>query len=49
MDRVIDLLQQKNHYLEKFLLMSEAELLNFENKDFGNLESFYLTSLFHFS
>ena len=41
MDRVIDLLQQKNHYLEKFLLMSEAELLNFENKDFGNLESFY--------
>lgn len=41
MDQVIDLLQKKNHYLEKFLLISEAELINFEAGDFDNLEAFY--------
>jgi hypothetical protein len=34
-------MERKNHYLEKFLLISEAELLNFEVGDFQNLESFY--------
>jgi hypothetical protein len=34
-------MEQKNHYLEKFLLISEAELLNFESDDFDNLEAFY--------
>jgi hypothetical protein len=41
MDRVLDLLQKKNHYLEKFLLISEAELINFESGDFNNLQEFY--------
>lgn len=41
MERVIELLERKNHYLEKFFLISEAELLNFKSDDFDNLESFY--------
>lgn len=41
MERTLDLLERKNQYLEKFLLIGEAELLNFEVGDFKNLESFY--------
>ena len=41
MDRVVDLLERKNHFLEKFHLISEAELLNFESGDYDNIESFY--------
>lgn len=41
MERVIDLLEKKNHYLKKFLLISEAELTNFQKGDFDNLEAFY--------
>ena len=41
MERAIDLLQRKNHFLEKFLLISEAELINFEAGDYENIESFY--------
>lgn len=41
MERIIELLERKNQYLEKFYLISEAEFLNFESGDFRNLESFY--------
>lgn len=41
MERIVDLMQQKNNYLEKFLLIGEAESINFEMGDFDNLESFY--------
>lgn len=41
MDRILDILEQRNQYLEKFLLIGEAELVNFKANDFDNLESFY--------
>lgn len=43
MHRIINLLDQKNHYLEKFYSLNENELLNFANKNFDHLESFYQT------
>lgn len=39
--RIITLLNQKNHYLEKFYSLNETELLNFVRGDFNSLESFY--------
>lgn len=41
--RIITLLNQKNHYLEKFYSLNETELLNFSAGNFNNLESFYQT------
>ncbi len=41
--RIISLLNQKNHYLEKFYSLNETELLNFAAGDFGRLEDFYQT------
>lgn len=41
MSRIINLINQKNHYLEKFYSANESELLNFVAGDFSNLESFY--------
>lgn len=41
MSRIITLINQKNHYLEKFYSANECELLNFVAGDFSNLESFY--------
>jgi hypothetical protein len=41
MTRIIDLLNHKNHYLEKFYSLNENELLNFSQNNFSNLESFY--------
>ena len=43
MERIITLLSEKNHYLEKFYALNEAELVNFAAGDFENLESFYNT------
>ncbi len=43
MTRIIDLLNHKNHYLEKFYSLNENELLNFSQNNFSNLESFYNT------
>lgn len=43
MERIITLLNEKNHYLEKFYALNEAELVNFAAGDFENLESFYNT------
>jgi hypothetical protein len=43
MIRIIDLLNHKNHYLEKFYSLNETELINFSRNDFGQLESFYQT------
>jgi hypothetical protein len=41
--RIITLLNQKNHYLEKFYSLNEGEILNFSKGIFENLESFYQT------
>ncbi len=41
MNRVIQLLNQKNHYLENFYSLNEVELIQFQNNLFSNLESFY--------
>lgn len=41
MMRIITLLNQKNHYLEKFYSLNETELLNFSKGIFDTLESFY--------
>jgi hypothetical protein len=43
MDKVISLLNEKNHYLEKFLELNERELSNFTSGNFDGLESFYHT------
>lgn len=39
--RIINLLNQKNHFLEKFYSINETELLNFSAGNFDNLEHFY--------
>lgn len=43
MIRIITLLNEKNHYLEKFYSLNEVELVNFAQGLFDNLESFYQT------
>lgn len=43
MTRIITLLNEKNHYLEKFYSLNEVELANFAQGQFDNLESFYQT------
>lgn len=43
MTRIITLLNEKNHYLEKFYSLNETELVNFVQGQFENLESFYQT------
>lgn len=40
---VIELLNQKNHYLEKFYSLTEVEIENFSMGNFDNLENFYHT------
>lgn len=39
--RIIQLLEQKNHYLEKFYTLNESEILNFAQANFDGLEVFY--------
>ncbi len=41
MDTIINLLQDKNYHLGKFLELNESELLNFTEGNFDNLEVFY--------
>lgn len=43
MKRIIALLNEKNHYLEKFYALTEKELPNFASGQFDNLEYFYQT------
>lgn len=43
MERVIELLKEKNDYLEKFYAVNEHELINFTAGDFENVEIFYQT------
>ena len=43
MTRVLTLLNQKNHYLEKFYALNEKELANFLSGNFDNIETFYET------
>lgn len=41
--RIISLLEEKNHYLEKFYALNEIETANFARGNFDGLESFYNT------
>lgn len=41
MQEIIELLEEKNHCLEKFYRLNESELLNFTEGNFDNLEGFY--------
>lgn len=41
MKRIIDLLNHKNHFLEKFYSLNEEQLLCLAKSDFGYLEDFY--------
>lgn len=41
MDNILKLLNDKNYHLEKFFTLNEAELLNFNEGNFDNLEVFY--------
>lgn len=43
MTRIITLLNEKNHYLEKFYALNEKELGNFLQGNFDELEPFYNT------
>lgn len=43
MTRIITLLNEKNHYLEKFYSLNEVELANFVQGQFDNLQHFYQT------
>ncbi len=43
MTRIVTLLNEKNHYLEKFYSLNEVELANFAQGQFDNLEHFYQT------
>lgn len=43
MNRIITLLNEKNHYLEKFYSLNEVELANFVQGQFDNLQHFYQT------
>lgn len=43
MTRIITLLNEKNHYLEKFYALNERELKNFLVGNFETIEAFYET------
>jgi hypothetical protein len=41
MDTIVNLLRDKNYHLQKFFQLNEAELMNFAEGNFDNLEIFY--------
>lgn len=41
MERIVELLTEKNNCLEKFYRLNETELMNFSEGNFENLETFY--------
>lgn len=41
MEAIIKLLKDKNYHLQKFYQLNEAELINFVEGNFDNLETFY--------
>jgi hypothetical protein len=41
MDTIVNLLKDKNYHLQKFFQLNEAELINFAENNFENLEVFY--------
>jgi len=41
MEKVVELLNEKNIHLEKFYQLNQDEILNFSEDNFDNLESFY--------
>lgn len=43
MNFLVELLDEKNEYLNKFYDLNEKEILNIEDNNFENLENFYTT------
>ena len=41
MKRVLELMEQKNHYLEKFYTVNETSLQNFLNDNYNDINEFY--------
>lgn len=41
MEKLVNLMTEKNHYLEKFYSLNAEELVNFGDGNFENVESFY--------
>jgi len=41
LNRIVTLMEEKNHYLEKFYSINERELDNFSMGQFDNIDSFY--------
>ena len=41
MDKILNLLDEKNHYLEKFYKLNEIELINLSGQNYENIEIFY--------
>ena len=41
MSQIIELLNEKNNYLEKFFKINEAELIHLSENNFENLDNFY--------
>ena len=41
MQKLVQLLKEKNHFLAKFCDLNESELANFADGDFNNVETFY--------
>ena len=41
MKRILALMEQKNHYLEKFCTLNEDEIARFMEDNYENLEPFY--------
>ena len=41
MDKILNLLDEKNHYLEKFYKLNENELINLSGQNYENIEIFY--------
>ncbi|NUM59433.1 MAG: hypothetical protein HUU56_12415 [Bdellovibrionaceae bacterium] len=41
MKRVLELMEQKNHYLEKFYTVNETSLQNFLNDNYNEINEFY--------
>ncbi len=41
MNSILNLLTEKNHFLDKFSALNETEIMNFIDGDFDNLDAFY--------
>ncbi len=43
MDRIVQLVSERNHYLENFITLNKKELEKFRQNDFEDVEKFYET------